>query len=332
MGIIKTDTKVMTLDRAIHRYLKDGDHISIGGFTVNRNPMAAVHEIIRQNIKNLHLYAHSNGQGLDELVGAGAVSKAEIAYSGNGRFAPTCLCFKRFIIENKLMVEDYTNFQMALRFLAGAMGVPFLPTTSSLGTDIINNWGFDVKTRQDDTRISYKKLVMMENPFSRENKGETLVLVPAVHPDVTLIHAQQADSSGTTRINGLTFSDVEQAKASQSVIVTCDELVEPDILNNAPQNNQLPSFCVDAVVHIPFGAYPTACYGLYDYDAQFLDLYGDLAQSGQRFDTYLKEFILETKTHAQFLEKACGKRLEQIKADPETGYSDHIKRNKAKQS
>ncbi len=93
MNSISTTKKTMRLKQAIQTYVKSGDHLSIGGFTVNRNPMAAVHEIIRQNITDLHLYAHSNGQGLDELVGSGAVSKIEIAYSGNGRFAPTCLCF-----------------------------------------------------------------------------------------------------------------------------------------------------------------------------------------------------------------------------------------------
>ena len=323
---MKTDTKVMALDQAIRCYVKDKSHISIGGFTMNRNPMAAVHEIIRQEIKDLHIFAHSNGQGLDELVGAGAISKVEIAYAGNGRFAPTCLCFRRHIIENKIMVEDYTNFQMALRFLSGSMGVPFLPTTSSLGTDIINKWGFDIETRKNNKSLSSKKLVVMEKPFSRDETGEKIVLVPAINPDVTIIHAQQADTTGTTRIKGLTFSDVEQTKASQYVIVTCDELLEPGILNHNPQNNQLPSFCVDAVVHVPFGAYPTACYGLYDYDAQFLDFYGDIASKEEPFKAYVKDYIFGTQDHAGFLKKACGNRLEQIKADPETGYSDQIKR------
>jgi len=85
--------KVMGLTHAIRRYVTDGCHISIGGFTVNRNPMAAVYEIIRQRKKGLHLYAHSNGQGVDELIGAGCVAKLEIAYAGNGRFAPTCVRF-----------------------------------------------------------------------------------------------------------------------------------------------------------------------------------------------------------------------------------------------
>jgi glutaconate CoA-transferase subunit A len=124
--------KIMDLAEAVKRYVFDGCHISIGGFTINRNPMAAVYEIIRQGIKNLHVYAHSNGQGVDELVGANCVAKLEIAYGGNGRFAPTCVRFRKAVQQGTLLVEDYTNYQMTLRFLAGAMGVPFLPTRSSL--------------------------------------------------------------------------------------------------------------------------------------------------------------------------------------------------------
>jgi glutaconate CoA-transferase, subunit A len=322
----KSVNKVVSIEKAIQTHVWNGCHLSIGGFTVSRNPMAAVHEIIRQGVKNLHVYAHSNGQGLDELIGANCVSRLEIAYSGNGRFAPTCFCFKRHVIENKILVEDYTNFQMALRFLAGSMGVPFLPTYSSLGTDIIKKWGFDPELRKNNDRLINKKLVVMENPFSLAAHPAKVVLVPAIQPDITIIHAQKADTTGLTRIEGLTFSDVEQAKAAKNVIVTCDELLDPNILNDDPAANQLPSFCVDTIVHIPYGAYPTSCYGRYDYDAQFLDWYRETAAEQRLFDEYVNRYILEYKNHSGFLKKACGKRLDQIKADPETGYSDRIKR------
>lgn len=129
--------KTTSLKDAIGKYVTNGCHLSIGGFTVSRNPMAAVYEIIRRKISGIHLYAHSNGQGVDELVGAGCVSRLEIAYAGSGRFAPTCVRFKKAVQEGSILVEDYSNYQMTLRFLAGAMGVPFLPTRSSLGTDKI---------------------------------------------------------------------------------------------------------------------------------------------------------------------------------------------------
>ncbi len=320
------EDKIISLAQAINRYVTNKSHISIGGFTVSRNPMAAVHEIIRQQIRGLHIYAHSNGQGLDELIGAGCIDRVEIAYSGNGRFAPTCICFKRHIIENKIIVEDYSNFQMALRFLAGAMGIPFLPTYSSLGTDIIEKWGFDPALRRQEEKLANQKLVVMENPFSDSDLQEKIVLVPAIQPDVTILHAQTADATGTTRINGLTFSDIDQAKAARHVIVTCEEIAAPGALNQAPHNNQLPSFCVDAVVHVPFGAYPTACYGKYDYDVQFLNWYKKIAADQPGFDTYIKDYILSTKDHSQVVEKGCGPRLSQIIADPETGYSDRVKR------
>ncbi len=224
------------------------------------------------------------------------------------------------------MVEDYSNFQMALRFLAGAMGVPFLPTYSSLGTDIIKKWGFDPALRRGDSKLPNQKLVVMEDPFSETDPKEKIVLVPAIRPDVTILHAQTADATGTTRIDGLTFSDVDQAKAAKHVIVTCEEIAAPGVLNQAPQDNQLPSFCVDAVVHVPFGAYPTACYGQYDYDVQFLNWYKEIAADQVEFDAFVKEDILSTKNHSQVVERACGPRISQIIADPETGYSDKVKR------
>ncbi|MCP5107621.1 MAG: hypothetical protein GY950_29810 [bacterium] len=119
--------KVKTLKEAVGQFIQKGCHISFGGFTVNRQPMACAYEIIRQGIKDLHVYIHSGGQTLDILIGAGCVKAVEIAYGANGRFAPTCVRFRKAVENGELLVEDYTNYQMTLRFQAGAMGVPFLP-------------------------------------------------------------------------------------------------------------------------------------------------------------------------------------------------------------
>ena len=322
--------KIYTLDQAVKAYINDGDHISIGGFTISRNPMACVHEIIRQKKRELHVYAHSNGQGIDELIGAGIVKRIEIAYSGNGRFAPTCFCFKRKTEQGELEVEDYSNYQMSLRFLAGSMGIPFMPTYSSLGTDIIKKWGFDSELRYKDDKIAREKVVLLENPFSKienQKNRDQLVLVPAINPDVTIIHAQKSDIEGCTKIEGLTFADVEQAKASRYVIVTCEEIVETNELKKDPGANQIPSFCVDAVVHVPMGAYPTACFKYYDYDPVFLEQYKSIALDDEKFIKYVNEYILGTENHSEFLSKITdAKRIEDIKADPETGYSIGMKR------
>jgi len=318
--------KIMTLDTAIDTFLFDGCHLSVGGFTINRNPMAAVYEIIRQRKRNLHLYAHSNGQALDELIGAGCVSRLEVAYGGSGLFAPTCVRFRRAVEAGTLKVEDYSNYQMTLRFAAGAMGVPFLPVRSGMGTDIVDRWGFDRQMRQNDPGLPDDKLVVMDNPFGRWNETEKVVLVPAITPDVTLLHVQEADRAGTVRMQGLPFSDVEQAKAARCVIVTCETLVEEGALREHPGANQIPFFCVDAVVPVPMGAYPTACYHYYDYDPVFLKNYRRWAEDDERYEAYLQQLIYGTKDHEQFLAQQAPDTLKKIKADPRTGYAVGLER------
>jgi glutaconate CoA-transferase, subunit A len=322
---IATD-KVMPLKEAIERYVFDGAHISIGGFTVNRNPMAAVYEIVRQRKRALHVYAHSNGQGVDELIGGGCVERLEIAYAGTGRFAPTCLRFRREVQAGRLQVEDYSNYQMTLRFAAGAMGVPFLPVRSGMGTDIVRHWGFSPAQRQTDDRLPDAKLTTMDNPFGNWCNASKVLLVPAINPDVTIIHVQQSDHAGTVRMDGLPFTDVEQAKSARRVIVTCETLVDKESLRENPGSNQLPFFCVDAVVHVPYGAYPTACYRYYDYDPQFLSNYRLWDQDDERHADYLRQYILETADHAAFMALQDPQQLARIKADPRTGYATGLDR------
>jgi len=318
--------KVMNMSEAIKLYVADGSHISIGGFTINRNPMAAVYEIIRQKRKDLHLYAHSNGQGVDELIGGGSVSKLEIAYGGSGRFAPTCIRFKKAVKEGTIIVEDYSNYQMTLRFLAGAMGIPFLPTRSSLGTDIIDKWGFPEKFRKSDHKIPDKKLTVIDNPFTSWTNATKVVLVPAINTDVTIIHVQKSDRQGTARIEGLTFADIEQAKSAKHLIISCEELVESEELRKNPDQNQIPFFCVDAVVHVPFGAFPTASYRYYDYDPAYLNEYKEYATDDLRYKKYLEKFVYGVKDHQGLLDLIGEERMEMIKADPRTGYAANLDR------
>lgn len=318
--------KTTTLGEAVRRFVKDGSHISIGGFTINRNPMAAVYEIIRQGRRDLHLYAHSNGQGVDELIGSGCIARLEIAYGGNGLFASTCIRFKKAVQAGSIQVEDYSNYQMSLRFLAGAMGVPFLPTRSGLGTDIVARWGFPAALRRDEAKIPDQKLWVLDNPFTGHTDARQVVLVPAIQTDVAIIHVQQADCHGTARIKGLPFVDVEQAKASTHLIVTCEELVAPGELRDNPDLNQIPPFIVDAVVHVPHGAYPTACLGHYDYDPVFLKRYAALAADDAAYSDYIENHIRATATHAEFLKIAAEGRLDSLAADPATGYARHLDR------
>ena len=319
--------KVTSLASAVSRFVVDGCHLSIGGFTVNRNPMAAVYEIIRQKKRRLHLYAHSNGQGVDELIGGGCVDRLEIAYSGNGRFAPTCIRFRKAVKSGALQVEDYSNYQMTLRFSAGAMGLPFLPARSGMGTDISAKWGFDAAMRRREPALPDKKICLIENPFGRWADASRVVLVPAINPDVTIIHVQKADRAGTVRIEGLPFADVEQAKAAARVIVTCEELVSTEALRREPERNQIPFFCVDAVVPVAMGAYPTACYRYHDYDPVFLNAYRAMALDDERHQAYLARYIHGCSDHKGFLALQDKAQLDNIKADPSTGYAKGLDRS-----
>ncbi|MFW6054913.1 MAG: CoA transferase subunit A [Thermodesulfobacteriota bacterium] len=319
--------KTMGLEEAVSIYVQDGFHLSIGGFTVTRNPMALIREIVRQKIGGLHLSVHSNGQGLDELVGGGGVSRIELAYGANGRFAPTCVRFKKEVQDGRIMVEDYTNYQMNLRFLAGSMGIPFLPTRSSLGTDIIDKWGFPEAIRKNDPGLPDRKLVVQDNPFPGWTDAGKVVLVPALNPDASLIHVQKADKQGNCRIQGLTFCDVEQAKAARRLIVSCEELVESEELRQEPEQNQIPFLHVDAVVHLPFGAWPTACPGCYDYDPQYLMEYLKQAKDERLYAENREYYVYGPKSHQDLLDLLGPDRLHTIKADPITGYATGLKRD-----
>ncbi|HOL06637.1 MAG TPA: CoA-transferase, partial [Syntrophorhabdaceae bacterium] len=206
--------KLMGIDTAVKRFIKDGSQIALGGFTVVRNPMAVAYEIIRQRIKDLHVVCHSHGQALDVLIGAGCVKRLEIAYGGNGRYAPTCIRFKKAIQQGDIEFEDYSNYQMSLRFLAGALNIPFIPTKSGLGSDLLTHEGFSEDIRKQK-KVARKKLSVMQNPFSEEE--DNVVLLPALNPDIALIHVQYVGEDGTVRIKGLTFADIEQAKSADVV-------------------------------------------------------------------------------------------------------------------
>ncbi len=317
------DSKLMTVGEAVERFVHDGQQIAVGGFTINRNPMALVYEIARRRIRDLHLVAHSNGQALDVLVGAGCVSRIEVAYGGNGRFAPTCIRFRKAVERGEVLVEDYTNNQMSLRFLAGALSVPFIPSKSGLGTDVLRQEGFPPKIR-DGVKVARKKVHVMADPFGHPD--DDVALLPALTPDVSLIHAQQVSTDGTVRIKGLTFADLEQCKAASAVVVTCEEIVPESYLRIDPDQNALPPFLVDAVVPVPYGAHPTACRSFYDYDPKHLNLYKAMAKDDEQWATYLDEWVYGIGSWDAYLDKVGGAQLAHIRANTVAGYAPGLDR------
>jgi len=315
--------KIMTLKEAVRRFIKSGSQIALGGFTVSRNPMAVAYEIIRQNIKDLHIVCHSQGQSFDVLVGAGCVKRVELAYGANGRFASTCVRFRKAVERGDIEVEDYSNNQMSLRFLAGSLSIPFVPSKSGFETDLLHKEGFSTGTRSH-RKVARKKFAEMADPF--DSDGGKVVLLPALQPDVALVHAQYVGDDGTVRIKGLTFADVEQAKAADAVIVTCEEIVPKSFIRFDPDQNSLPPFLIDAIVRLPYGAHPTACRLFYDYDAKHLNMYRYMARDDAGFKKYLDEWVLGVANHEEYLDKIGGSGLMTIKADPVIGYRPGLDR------
>ncbi len=322
-GCSEIAERLFSLDQAVEEFIFDGCQLAIGGFTVTRNPMALVYTIIRRGIKDLHLVCHSNGQGMDILVGAGCVKRLEIAYGGNGRYAPTCIRFRRAVETGKLEFEDYSNYQMALRFLAGSLSIPFIPSRTGLGSDLMELEGFSPEVRSEE-KVASRKYARIDNPFSAEK--EEVPLLPALNPDVALIHAQYVGEDGTVRIKGLTFADLEQAKAADKVIVTFEELVPRSFIRQDPDQNSLASFFVDAYVKVPYGSHPTACFNYYDYDPAHLNLYRHMAEDDGRFQEYLGEWVYGVESHEEYLRKVGIDMLLKIKASPGIGYAPGLDR------
>lgn len=310
--------KLMTLKEAVEKFVKNGSQIALGGFTVTRNPMAIAYEIIRQHLQDLHIVCHSHGQALDVLIGAGCVKRLEIAYGGNGRYAPTCIRFKKAVQQQEIEFEDYSNYQMSLRFLAGSLNIPFIPTKSGLGSDIMQYEGFSEQTRKEK-KVANKKFVKLQNPFE-EGRDET-ILLPALNPDVAILHVQYVGEDGTVRMKGLTFADIEQAKAADVVIVTCEEIVPKSFIRFDPDQNSLPSFFVDAIIKVPFGAHPTACFNFYDSDSKHLNFYSKAAKDEDLFKKYLDDWVYGINSWDDYLAKVGIGTFIAIKANPIIGYA-----------
>ena len=292
----------MTAQEAVERFVFDGATIGMGGQSIGRNTMALAHEIVRQSKQDLTLVGCNLALAMDIMVGAGLVKRTECGTGNLERFG-TAFRWRRAIEEGSLEVDDYSHLGMASRFLAGALGLPFMPSKSLLGTDILNRKGSDGR----------KSFELIDNPW---NAGEPVVLLPACTPDVSIIHAQQADEMGNVVIDGFTTQEPEMAKASKSVIVSCEEIISSDRIRREPGRTTIPYIFVDAVVEQPWGAYPTSTYKYYEHDEQHLLHYQACARTGgEAYQEYLQESVFGCETFDDHLQKAAGvKRLNGLRA------------------
>lgn len=304
----------------------DGATISFGGFTTQRHPMAFVYELIRLRRQNLYLFGHSPGGDWDILIGAGCVKRVELAYEADEAFNTVGPRWRRAVQRGEIEWEDYSNFSMVARFTAGAMGIPFMPIRSLLGSDVLARQALTPEQRAADPRTSPKKLTVLESPF---DPHDHVVLVPAIRTEFAVIHVQKATPSGIVRIEGQTFADVQQALCAEIVIATAEEIVSDEELRAEPERNQIPFFAVKHMCHVPFGAHPYAVFNYYDYDPRQLKRYHDSAEEEAAFQKYLDEFVYATRSHAQYLAAVGGsERLEGLRADRAFGYRPDLKRRR----
>jgi len=256
--------KRTTMKKAVGRYLRDGINIGIGGFVNTRTPVAIVHEIIRQGALDLTLSFQSNSICAELLAGAMildpdhlSIRRIELAWCGYEIIGLAPLF--RYLTANGLIeLDDYTNYGMAARFKAGAMGVPFLPTRDHGGSDM------ELANRGKMTTC----------PFS----GDNVYLVPACHPDLGIVHVQAADMYGNSRIFGALCTCPEIAQASVNTIVTAEQIIASDAIRKHPNLTEIPYPVVDAVVHQPFGATPGACYGNYWFDMEYIRNFREICE------------------------------------------------------
>lgn len=318
--------KQRTLAEAVS-LINDGDQLIIGGWTVIRKPMAAVYEMIRQGKRNLHLASGTPGTEADLLAGAGCVAISEQCYVGHEAFGHP-YNFRRAVEQGPehsgLIHDDCSLLTGWLRILAAAMGLPFMPTRTARGSDMLNP-EFD---RLKDFRASNPKLPRLKYTFIRDPfwEGSEIMLVPAVKPDVALIHAQEAAEDGTVRITGMPYGDRLVAMAAKTVIVTAERIVPPERLRDTPELNTIPGMYVDVVVEVPFGAHPTQVPGCYDNDPWWYSEYLKASRSEESFRKWLEDWVLSVKDHAGYLDKLGRDRLERLRAHPDYGYNPVLER------
>jgi len=271
--------KLMTEGEAVSRCVADGDYIAYDFSSLTRGPQALVREIIRQRRRDLWICAEFTLHESALLVGGGCASRIDVGFLGYGNY------IGRAVSDGRVRVFEWTNGALASRMLAGARGVPFMPVRSLLGTDTLRHSGARV----------------VHDPFT----GDPVCLVPGLNPDVFLIHVHQADVFGNARIFGTNLFALEAATAARKVILSAEEIVDPLEFRTDPARTTIPYFLVDAVVHLPFGAYPGGVQARYELDLEHIDRVNAI-QTEEQMQAYLAEFIYGVQDHADFLNRKVG--------------------------
>ncbi len=287
--------KLMSMQEAIGRFVNDGDTIVIEGFT-HLICFAAGHEIIRQKKRNLTVCRLTPDLIYEQLIGAGCVNKLVFSWAGNPGAGPL-YALRRAVEEevpHPIELDEYSHFGMVARFTAGAAKLPFFPLRNYMGSDL--------PQVNDNIR-------KVQCPYT----GESLATVPALNPDITIVHAQRADAAGDTQIWGLMGVQKEAAFAAKNVIVVAEEIVEEKLIRSDPNRTLIPGFIVSAVVHEPWGCHPSFAQGYYDRDNDFYVNWRNTSKDIKKFNAYLDEWVFGTKSRAEYVAK-MGESLNKLKA------------------
>jgi glutaconate CoA-transferase subunit A len=262
--------KLILLSEAIEQNVHDGDTVYAAGFT-HLIPFAAGHEIIRQGKKDLVLARATPDLIYDQMVAAGCARKVIFSYMGNPGVGS--LRFVRREIEaGNLEWEEYSHFSMISRLQAGAAGVPFMPMNPTAAGDL------------ESVNPQYRRVI---DPYSR---GE-VVVVPALKPDIAIVHVQRADSQGNAHIWGIIGEQKEAAFAAERVIISAEQIVDEAIIRSDPNRTLIPGFIVNAVCHVPYAAHPSYTQGYYDRDNAFYLEWDKISQSQEAVQAYLDEWV-----------------------------------------
>ena len=275
--------KVVTLEDATS-FVQDGMSVGIGGSTMSRTPMAMIWALIRARKKHLSCSRSIVSTDGDLLFGSGVCDHMITSWFAQSILWGLSKVMRHHIEKGSARYDEWSHMAVGMRFRAGAMGVPFMPIRSMLGSDVL-------KQRPEAKEI--------DCPFT----GEKLLLVPALNPDVALIHVQRCDAYGNAQIDGLQFMDIDLAMAANRVILTTERIVSNDQIRRAPDQTKIPFFAVDAVVELPFGCAPHECYGAYEPMMQHMETY--VAQvNGDPIGglkDYLDRYVYEPKSWTEFL-------------------------------
>jgi glutaconate CoA-transferase, subunit A len=275
-------SKVVTLSEAVSRFVNDGDLIYAAGFT-HLIPFAAGHEIIRQRRKGLTLARATPDLIYDQMVAAGCAGKVIFSYMGNPGVGSLRI-LRTEVEQGRLEWQEYSHFGMISRLQAGATGLPFMPMNPTAAGDL------------ERANPDYRTVT---DPYS----GKEVVVVPALCPDVAIVHVQRADADGNAQIWGIIGEQKEAAFASKKVILTAEEIVDPQIIRSDPNRTLIPGFIVSAVCHVPYCSHPSYTQGYYDRDNSFYLQWDKISRTQESVSTYLDEWVYGVKDRDEYWQK-----------------------------